>query len=348
MVVVEEDGRVRRPLELRSSTAAAKPAFTAAYPSSQARWNAGRPSACTRAPTASAGRTTASGSRRRCSTSRTPARRARPGGAIRRAVASVSSSVCTRDGTILLGDRARDPRDVVVRRRGCERGHEAAAAPLRDPVAAGVAAVRHRPAVRDDDQLAAHGPEAYTRYGPAAATTGELGAGRVVAQSRLKSTSQSRSSRGVRKWRRTYSFPLSARCRAVAGIATESRCTPPRTPSTELTSQPVSPSWICATIPPTRPATVGPRLPERLGHGQPEPLPDRLLDDGRGMHLERVDLDGAHVVQVGQDVDVGVAAGVRDGLVVEVPALRIVVRHRADERELHVRDTAASPAGTRR
>ena len=56
------------------------------------------------------------------------------------------------------------------------------------------------------------------------------------------------------------------------------------------------------------------------------------------MHLERVHLDRADVVQVGEDVDVRIAAGVRDRLVVEVPAFRVVVRHRADERELHVRE----------
>ena len=42
--------------------------------------------------------------------------------------------------------------------------------------------------------------------------------------------------------------------------------------STEPTSQPVSPSSIWATIPPTRPATIGLRLPERLGHRQAEAL----------------------------------------------------------------------------
>ena len=44
----------------------------------------------------------------------------------------------------------------------------------------------------------------------------------------------------------------------------------------------------------------------------------------------------------------GSPAGVRDGLVVEVPALRVVVRHRADERELHVRVLLLAPAGRRR
>ena len=77
-------------------------------------------------------------------------------------------------------------------------------------------------------------------------------------------------------------------------------------------------------------------LPERLAHREPEALLDRLLDHGLGVHLERVHLDRADVVEVREDVDVGVVGGVGDGLVVEVPALRVVVRHRADERELHV------------
>ena len=91
-----------------------------------------------------------------------------------------------------------------------------------------------------------------------------------------------------------------------------------------------------------------PRLPERLGDGQPEALADRLLEHRRRVHLERVDLDRADVVQVREDEDVGVAGRVGDGLVVVVPALGIVVRHRADERELHVRDALLARAGRRR
>ena len=55
------------------------------------------------------------------------------------------------------------------------------------------------------------------------------------------------------------------------------------------------------------------------------------------MHLERVHLDGTDVVEVRQDEDVRVVARVRHRPVVEVPALGVVVRHRADERQLHVR-----------
>ena len=69
---------------------------------------------------------------------------------------------------------------------------------------------------------------------------------------------------------------------------------------------------------------------------RPKPSLDRLLDHGVRVHLEGVDLDRADVVQVREDVDVGVAVGVGDGAVVVVPALGVVVRHRADERELHV------------
>src|ERR671935_33163 len=74
--------------------------------------------------------------------------------------------------------------------------------------------------------------------------------------SRFISTSQSRSSRGIRKFRRTNSFPRSARWRATRGSARISRqaCA---ASSRDSTSQPGSPSWICATIPPARLATTG-------------------------------------------------------------------------------------------
>ena len=52
--------------------------------------------------------------------------------------------------------------------------------------------------------------------------------------------------------------------------------------------------------------------------------------------LEGVDLDRADVVEVVEDVDVGVAIGVRDGGVEVVPPLGVIGRHRADERELDV------------
>ena len=91
-----------------------------------------------------------------------------------------------------------------------------------------------------------------------------------------------------------------------------------------------------------------PALPQRLGHGQAEALARRLLDHDVGERLERVDLDRADVGEVVEDVDVRVAVGVRERRVVEVPALRVVGRHRADERELHVGPLAPSRAGRRR
>ena len=53
------------------------------------------------------------------------------------------------------------------------------------------------------------------------------------------------------------------------------------------------------------------------------------------MDLKRINFDGADVVHVREDVDVRIAGRVLDRAVVEVPPLRIVVRHRADECELH-------------
>src|ERR671931_442049 len=53
----------------------------------------------------------------------------------------------------LLAHRARHPRDVVVRDEPAQRRHEPAAAAPGDPLAV-VQRVRHRPAVRDDDQPA--------------------------------------------------------------------------------------------------------------------------------------------------------------------------------------------------
>ena len=69
---------------------------------------------------------------------------------------------------------------------------------------------------------------------------------------------------------------------------------------------------------------------------QPEALARRLLDHDVRERLERVDLDRADVGEVVEDVDVRIAVGVRERGVVEVPALGVVRRHRADQRELHV------------
>jgi hypothetical protein len=54
------------------------------------------------------------------------------------------------------------------------------------------------------------------------------------------------------------------------------------------------------------------------------------------VHLERIHLDRADVVEVREDVDVWIAGCVFHGRVVVLPSLRVVVRHRADQRELHL------------
>ena len=98
----------------------------------------------------------------------------------------------------------------------------------------------------------------------------------------------------------------------------------------------MTPSSICSGMPPTSPADDRPRLPDRLRDGQPEALARRFLDHHVGVRLERVDLDRADVVEVAEDVDVGVVVGMRERGVEEVPPFRIVARHRPDERELDV------------
>src|SRR3954454_8262850 len=79
-------------------------------------------------------------------------------------------------------------------------------------------------------------------------------------------------------------------------------------------------------------------LPERLGDGQPEALPDRLLHDHVGLRLEGVHLDRPDVVQVVEDLDVGIGLGVLEGAVEELPALGVIRSHRADQGELHLRE----------
>src|SRR3954447_5465739 len=79
-------------------------------------------------------------------------------------------------------------------------------------------------------------------------------------------------------------------------------------------------------------------LPERLGDRQSEALADRLLHDHVGLRLEGVHLDRADVVEVVEDLDVRIRAGVLEGAVEELPALRVVGGHRADQGELHLRD----------
>ena len=81
-----------------------------------------------------------------------------------------------------------------------------------------------------------------------------------------------------------------------------------------------------------------PALPLGLGDGEPEALADRLLHADVGLGLKGVDLDRADVVEVVEDLDVGVAVGVAEGRVEEVPALGVVGGHRADQRQLGVGD----------
>ena len=79
-----------------------------------------------------------------------------PRTATRRASLGDALAACLRDDRpVRVGDRARDPDDVVVLGEAVERGHEAAAAAAGDDLAVGVARVDHRAPVRDDDQPAA-------------------------------------------------------------------------------------------------------------------------------------------------------------------------------------------------
>src|SRR5262245_14843634 len=149
-----------------------------------------------------------------------------------------------------LRGRARDPGHVLVLEQAAQGRREPAAAALQGSVARDL----HRSAVRADDQLPAHLRRGI-RYAPAEPTA--TSAPDVsFPSSWLNSTSQSRNRRGVKKWRRTYSFPRSARCRASIGSRRISMHASAHSVD-DSTSQPVFPSWIWATIPPTRPATVG-------------------------------------------------------------------------------------------
>ena len=118
--------------------------------------------------------------------------------------------------------------------------------------------------------------------------------------------------------------------------------------STLETRKPVTPSSICSGIPPTSPPMNGRALPDRLRDRQPEALAGRLLDQHVGVRLEGVDLDRADVVEVVEDVHVGVAVGVGDRRVEEVPPLGVVARHRADQRELHLGHLLLDQRGRRR
>ena len=148
----------------------------------------------------------------------------------------------------------------------------------------------------------------------------------------LKSASQSRSSRGVRKLPPDVLLARAAPARR-ARQGRRAPSSPPRTPRpSRRGSRSRRPGSDRRCRRPARRRRAG--LPERLGDGEPEALADGLLQDARRVHLERVHLDGADVVQVGEDEDVRVAVGRVDCAVVVIPALWVVVGHRADEGEL--------------
>jgi hypothetical protein len=95
----------------------------------------------------------------------------------------------------------------------------------------------------------------------------------------FKSTSQSRSSRGIRKFRRTYSLPRSARCRAAAGRA-GSRCRP-RALLGEAVDEPAGLAVLDLRDDPADAARHDrPCLPECLVTSGRSP-PGRLLNHGR-------------------------------------------------------------------
>ena len=153
----------------------------------------------------------------------------------------------------------------------------------------------------------------------------------------VKRSSQSRSRRGVRKCSRACSLPVRPRRLASSGSSRISieRWAAASAVSTRIAGDPVldlqrDPADVAA--------DRGPPLPQRLGDRQAESLADRLLHADVGLGLEGVDLDRADVVEVVEDLDVRVAVGVAEGPVEEVPALGVVGRHRADQRQLRVRD----------
>ncbi len=208
---------------------------------------------------------------------------------------------------VALAQRRGDPDRVAVVHQAGQRGHEAAAAAARLTVLEGGGA-----AVRHEDE---RGVRAHRRS--------------------RKIFSQSRSRRGVRKCLRTCSLP-----------ARPSRL--PRSGSRSTRSERSAHSAGrgdeeagLAVLHLQRDAAhvaadERAALPERLRHGQPEALARRLLDHHVGLRLERVHLDRPDVVQVVEDVDVGVAVRVGHRRVEELPALGVVGGHRADQGELHL------------
>ena len=80
--------------------------------------------------------------------------------------------------------------------------------------------------------------------------------------------------------------------------------------SGDETRKPVSPSTICSGIPPTSPAIVGRPFHSASVTVRPKPSRIDFCMHDVGLRLEGVDLDRADVVEVVEDLDVGVAVGV--------------------------------------
>ena len=246
--------------------------------------------------------------------------------------------VFIQDNTILFGHRARDPRDVVVEHEAAQRRHEAAAAAARGALAA-ASAVRHRAPVGDDDQVVPgrHRPDPI----PARAT-------RAVTVASSCATSGSRPDEPVEEHEPVAEQARRQEVRAHVLLATQS----PNAGQFRVVQRLEARlgALLGRIHEPARLAVDDlhddaadasghrrPPLPERFADGEAEALAGRFLQYDARVHLEGVDLDRADVVQVGEDEDVRVAVSVLQRAVVVVPALGIVVRHRADERELHLR-----------
>jgi hypothetical protein len=93
-----------------------------------------------------------------------------------------------------------------------------------------------------------------------------------------------------------------------------------------------------------------PSLPERLGHGKPEALAGRLLKHDVRLRLEGIDLDRPDVVEIVEDLDVGVVCCVLVRLLEVVPAFGVVRREGADEGKLKpialLLRTSITPSGS--
>ena len=98
----------------------------------------------------------------------------------------------------------------------------------------------------------------------------------------------------------------------------------------------MTPSSICSGIPPTSPPMNGRAFQIASETVRPKPSRVDFWITHVRVGLERVDLDRADVVEVVEDVYVGVAVRVGDRRVEEVPALGVVACHRPDQRQLHV------------